>query len=78
MHTGNLSHGIFEPSTIGIDNIVGEFLFCLLEELDFLGKLPLHLAQLDLTLSGPLLQLGHPGLRLFYLLLQINHFVAER
>jgi len=78
MHAGNLSHGIFEPSVISISDVIGEFLFSVLEELDLLAKLPLHLAQLDLVLSGPLLQLGHLGLRLLDVLLQINHFVAER
>ena len=78
MHAGNWSHGIFEPNTIGIGNVVGELIFGLLEELDLLGKLPLHLAKLNLTLSDPLLQLGHFSMRLFYLLLQINHFLEEK
>jgi len=77
MHAGNLSHGIFEPHAISIGGITGEFLFSLLEEFDLLGKFPLHLTKLGLVLSGPLLQLGHLGLRLLYLLFQINHFVAE-
>jgi len=76
MHAGNLSHGIFEPSTISIGSVVGELFFGFLEELDLLGKLPLHLAKLNLTLGGPFLQLGHLGLHLLDLLLQINHFVA--
>ena len=78
MHAGKLNHGILKPLAISIGSVVGELFFCFLEKLDLLSKLPLHLAQLDITLGGPLLQLGHPGLRLIYLLLQFNHFVAER
>jgi len=78
MHAGKLSHGILKPRAISIDNIVGKLFFCLFEELNLLGKFPLHLTQLSLALGGPLLHLGHLGLDLLYLLLQINHFVKER
>jgi len=78
MHACKLSYGILEPLVISIDNIVVEFFFCFLEELDLLSQLPLHLPQLDLALGTSLLQLGHLGLHSLDLLLQINHLVAER
>jgi len=78
MHAGKLSYGILKPRAISIVDVVGELFFCLLKEFELLSKLPLHLAQLDLGLSDPLLQLGHLGLRLLDLLLQVNHLVAER
>ena len=78
MHAGKLSHGIMEPLVIGISDVIVEFLFCLLEELDLLSKLPLHLAQLDLTLDGPFLQLDHFCLHILDLLLEVDHLIAER
>jgi len=78
MHTGKLSHDIFKPLTISVSGVVIEFFSCLLEEFDLFNQLSLHLAQLDFALGGPLLQLGHLGLHLLYLLLQFNHFVTER
>jgi len=78
MHTRKLSHGILEPLAINIGSVIVEFLFCLLEELDLLNELPLHLAQLYLMLGGPLLQLGHFCLHILVLLLQVDHLIAER
>ena len=78
MHAGNLNHGILKPRAISVGDVVGELFFCLLEEFNLLAKLPLHLVQLDLALSGSLLQLDHLGLCLLDLLLQADHLVAER
>ena len=69
MHAGKLSYGILEPLAISINDIVVEFLFYLLEELDLLNQLPLHLPQLNFALGGPLLQLGHLGRHPLYLFL---------
>jgi len=43
MHTDKLSHGILEPLAISINNVIVEFLFRLLEELNLLSQLPFHL-----------------------------------
>jgi len=43
MHTDKLSHDILEPLAISIGDVIVELLFDLLEELDFLSELPLHL-----------------------------------
>jgi len=78
MHVGNLSHGIFKLDIISIDDVVGELFLSFLEEFNLLGELPLQLAKLDLPLSGPFLQPDHLVLRLLDLLLQLDHFIAER
>jgi len=52
MHAGKLSHGILEPLVISINDVIVEFLFGLLEELDLLSQLPFHLPQLDFVLGG--------------------------
>lgn len=78
MHAGKMSHGILKPLAISVDGIVGELFLCLLEELNLLSQLPLHLPQLDLTLGGSLLQLAHFSLCLLDLLLQVDHLIAER
>ena len=78
MHAGKVNHGILKPLAISIGNVVGELFFCFLEKLDLLSKLPLHLAQLDLTLDGPFLQLDHFCLHILDLLLEVDHLIAER
>jgi len=67
MHAGKLSLGILEPLAISIGGVISSSVF--LKSSTFSASFPLHLAQLNLTLGGPLLQLGHVGLCLLDLLL---------
>ena len=53
MHASKLIHDILEPLAISIDNIVVEFLLCLLEELDLLSEPPLPPAPTGLPVGWP-------------------------
>ena len=73
MLASNLSKGTFEPSSVGVGNIVKEFrlgflevfslyselLLSLLKGFTLFGELILHLAQLHLPINRALFKIGH-------------------